>query len=80
MRTQAQMLQPLLERQRSAWEILNFFAWTQKHELAFWERFGDLPREGASFLQSFYQTRTAWELFERICFFWNVRLPARRSS
>jgi len=69
----SRILRPILEGQRSAWHILEFFAETAKTESAFWRRFADLPHDEKEFLAAFYATPTPWALFRRICLFWNVR-------
>jgi len=72
------ILRPVFEQQRRAWEILNFFAETPRTEFAFYRRFEEFPASDAEFLRGFYQTKTRWELFERICLFWGVRHSAQR--
>ena len=69
------ILPPFLERQRASWRVLKFFARTTKTERAFWKRFGKLPRHARAFLGRFYDIDTPWDLFERICLFWNVGIP-----
>jgi hypothetical protein len=51
-----------------------FFGDTPKNELAFWRRFEEVSTAEAIFLSEIYRTRSRWELFERICCFWAVRI------
>jgi hypothetical protein len=77
----AQILRPLLDRQKTAWRVLNFFAETPKRELSFYQRFAELPGEDRVFLAEFYETQTPWALFQRICLLWGVPLrPANRRA
>ncbi len=75
--SQGRRLRPLLEKQRTAWRVLKFFAETPTNEVAFWRRFAELPREDKKFLGAFNGTPTPWNLFRRICLVWNVRTGRR---
>jgi hypothetical protein len=68
------VLRPLLERQRSAWSMLSFFAETPKAEAEFWLRFLELPPEDKEFLSAFWRMPNPYYVFRRICVFWNVRV------
>jgi len=80
MKIEAAIIRPKFERQRSACAILNFFADTPKSELAFWRRFEELSPQDAIFLRAFYGTTSRWQLFERICPFWTVRISRTNAS
>jgi len=67
-------LRPILERQSSAWAILNLFAETPNNEGAFRMRFDELSARERMFLVDFYALPSELRAFQRICVFWNVRL------
>jgi len=66
-------LRPILDQQRSAWRILNFFGRTARTEPAFRTRFTELPAEDRAFLRGFYTVPGDSDVFRRLCTFWDVR-------
>jgi hypothetical protein len=65
--------QNLTEKKKSIYEIMKFFKATPRTESAFYLRFQKMSKEDIRLLMSYYYAEEDWQVFKRICKFWNVR-------
>ena len=56
----------------SFYEAMNFFKSTPKTEESFYLRFQVMPVEYKNTIKSYYQLAEEWQVFKKICKFWNV--------
>ena len=80
MKFEVQIEQPQYERHRRSWATLKWFENTPKTVEGFYLRFQELPDEDVTFLKSFYNISEDWDLFEKICKFWNIRISSEMKN
>jgi len=60
------------EKQKSIYDIMKFFRDTPRTESAFYLRFQQMDQGDIRLLMSFYDIEEDWQVFKRICKFWNI--------
>jgi len=63
----------LTEKQKPIYDIMKFFKQTPRTEGAFYIRFQKMPQEDIRLLMTFYNIEEDWQVFKKICKFWNVK-------
>ena len=62
----------LKNKQKSFYDIMKFFKATARTEGAFYLRFEIMPADDKQLLKSYYVVAEDWQVFKKICKFWNV--------
>jgi hypothetical protein len=68
-RNSARMAEP----QKSIYDIMKFFESTPRTEAAFYLRFQQAKQSYIQLLMSYYGIQEEWQVFKKICKFWNVK-------
>ena len=63
----------LSEKQKSIYEIMKFFESAARTEAAFYLRFKQMKQADIQLLMSYYDMQEEWQIFKKICKFWNVK-------